>query len=892
MEKGTKLAHYRVAELIGKGGMGEVYRAHDTKLDREVALKILPGELSSDSDRMARFAREAKLLAALNHQNIATIYGFETTESATFLAMELVEGKDLSEVLRDGPMTIDDAVDVARQIAEGLEEAHEKGIVHRDLKPANVKRTPDGKVKVLDFGLARVFASESVAEESVSSAPTMTAAMTQVGTVMGTAAYMSPEQARGKEVDRRADIWAFGVILFEMLTGKQLFAGDTASDTLAGILKSEPEWDQLPDGTPLQVEQVLRRCLSKDPRQRLRDIGEARVRLEDPTAESGLFSGSIAAVTESGGRFQVGKVIPWCLLALTFAIFGWLQFGPSETPVAEVQHLALPGADEVDFHINGSYPGLPIISPDGKRIAFSGVSRTDNTVRLYVRNLNAEEPVVLSDTKDAQYPFWSHDGRWLAYYVRNEGLMKIPVDGGPPQRVGIASNGKGGSWNQMNEILCTTDYATSIFLVPAAGGELKPVTDLENDEGFNSHRHPQFMPDGRHFLYFARGNGKVESEIRFASLDGDSTKAVIQASLMGDYASGYLSYVSHGDLVAQPFDPDTGTLSGSPTPLVEDVMMVTGAAKSVFSMSREGKLVYLHGEVDQETSLSWRDRDGKEIEVVGDPQLYDLVVLSPDERFAAVGIINDQAGTWDIWVVDLVRDFATRFTNNPADDWNIVWDSDSRGLYFASDRSGEVAFYYKELGSPDEPRLVFTTGLQITLWDISADGKTIIYSEASAGTGMDLWSAELDGESEPRLLRSTAGNEGASQLSPDEKWLAFASTESGEWQIYVAPWPAMSPISQVSTTTGTWFSWTRGGKELVFQETSGKLVAVSMTEQDGRMSIGRPESLFEFSLPDGDSAHWSMTDDGERFLTVNSQLVAPPTYCNYVVNWPGILEQR
>jgi Tol biopolymer transport system component len=309
-------------------------------------------------------------------------------------------------------------------------------------------------------------------------------------------------------------------------------------------------------------------------------------------------------------------------------------------------------------------------------------------------------------------------------------------------------------------------------------------------------------------------------------------------------------------------------------------------------MSREGKLVYLHGEVDQETSLSWRDRDGKEIEVVGDPQLYDLVVLSPDERFAAVGIINDQAGTWDIWVVDLVRDFATRFTNNPADDWNIVWDSDSRGLYFASDRSGEVAFYYKELGSPDEPRLVFTTGLQITLWDISADGKTIIYSEASAGTGMDLWSAELDGESEPRLLRSTAGNEGASQLSPDEKWLAFASTESGEWQIYVAPWPAMSPISQVSTTTGTWFSWTRGGKELVFQETSGKLVAVSMTEQDGRMSIGRPESLFEFSLPDGDSAHWSMTDDGERFLTVNSQLVAPPTYCNYVVNWPGILEQR
>ncbi|MEN8008044.1 MAG: serine/threonine-protein kinase, partial [Candidatus Krumholzibacteriota bacterium] len=332
MQAGTMLAHYRVEEKIGKGGMGEVFRAHDTKLGRDVALKILPPEFSRDSDRMARFEREAKVLASLHHPNIASIFGFESTGECTFLVMELVAGDDLAAVLANGPLPVDEAVEVARQIAEGLEEAHEKGIVHRDLKPANVKRTPDGKVKVLDFGLARAFAGQSAGEEAVSSAPTMTAAMTQVGTVLGTAAYMSPEQARGKEVDRRADIWAFGVILFEMLTGRQLFVGETASDTLAGILKSEPEWEELPPGLPYQVERVLRRCLAKEPRQRLRDIGEARVRLEDPTAESGLFSGPVAAMPDADGGGRWGRLLPWGLLAVSLAAVAWLAWGQWSKP--------------------------------------------------------------------------------------------------------------------------------------------------------------------------------------------------------------------------------------------------------------------------------------------------------------------------------------------------------------------------------------------------------------------------------------------------------------------------------------------------------------------------------------------------------------------------------
>ena len=890
MQSGTMLTHYRVAEIIGKGGMGEVYRAHDTKLGRDVALKILPPEFAADRDRMARFEREAKVLASLHHPNIASIFGFETSEECTFLVMELVEGEDLAAELRQGHLPVDEAVEIARQIAEGLEEAHEKGIVHRDLKPANVKRTPDGKVKVLDFGLAQVFAGQTAGEEEVSSAMTMTAAMTQVGTIMGTAAYMSPEQARGKEVDRRADIWAFGVILFEMLTGKQLFLGETASDTLAGILKSEPEWDQLPDGLPFQVERVLRRCLEKDPRQRLRDIGEARVRLEDPEAESGIFSGPIAAVPDTGGGGRLSRIVPWGLLAMSLAVLVWLQWGSRDVSGIGVQHLAVPGPKEVDFHIGGSFPGLPAISPDGSRVAFSGMSQIDHTVYLYVRDLGTERSVMLSDTKDAQYPFWSPDGRWLAYYVRTEGLLKIPVDGGPPQMVGTASNGKGGSWNQMGEILFTTDYNTQIFLVAATGGEVLAVTDLEADEGFNSHRHPQFMPDGRHFIYFARGNGRAESEIRYASLDGGEAKVVTRASLMGDYGSGHLVFVSHGDLVAQPFDPDTGNLTGSPTPLVGDVMTVPGAAKGVFSVSTEGKLVYLQGEAAEDATLSWRDRDGKDLGLVSDLAAYDMVALSPDGRSAAVGVITEQAGTWDIWIVDLERNFRTRFTVSPSDDSDLVWSRDSRSLYFASDRDGEMAFYQKEIGSPEAPRKIFGKDEAIRLWDVSADGQTIFYSEASAGTAWDMWSADLSGQTEPRLLRATVENDVRCQLSPDEKWLTFTSRESGQNQVYVAPWPAMSPITQVSTTTGTWSRWVRDGQELIFQEELGPLVAVPMTVEGDRISIGLPESLFEFGAPVLESVYWDVSADGERFLTVNTNIGASPTYCNLVVDWPGILE--
>jgi len=367
---------------------------------------------------------------------------------------------------------------------------------------------------------------------------------------------------------------------------------------------------------------------------------------------------------------------------------------------------------------------------------------------------------------------------------------------------------------------------------------------------------------------------------------------VTRTPLMGDYASGYLTYVSHGDLVAQPFDPDSGDLKGSPTPLVGNVMTVPGAAKGVFSVSNDGKLVYLQGEAAEDASLSWRGREGRETEQISDLAPYDMVALSPDGRSVAVALIAEQSGTWELWVVDLARNFRTRFTNDPADDYDIVWSKDSRGLYFISDRGGEVAVYFKEIGSPGAPQKVFNSGKTIRLWDVSSDGQTLIYSEAASGSAWDLWSADLSGQSEPRLLRNTVENDTRGQLSPDGKWLAFSSRESGQTQVYVAPWPALSPITQVSTRTGTWARWTKGGAEMIIQEESGRMVAVSMTVEDGRMFVGLPETLFDFSAPVLESNLWDVTADGERFVTVNTQVAASPDYCNLVINWPGIIKGR
>jgi len=892
MKPGTMLAQYRVEEKIGVGGMGEVYRAQDTTLDRAVALKVLPERFAQDADRMARFEREARVLASLHHQNIASIFGFEKADGVVFLAMEMVEGEDLSELIRRGPVPVDEAVDIARQIAEGLEEAHEKGIIHRDLKPANVKIMPDGRVKLLDFGLARALAGETTEEAVLGSEATLTAAMTQAGTILGTAAYMSPEQARGREVDRRTDIWAFGVILFEMLTGQPVFTGETPTDTLAGILKSEPEWEQLPAGMPFQLERVLRRCLAKDPRQRLRDIGEARVRLEDPDSESQIHSSMLAASTVSGGaetRSPALRLVPWLVAMLALVALTWslLDRGPAPENGTVLQ-LGFSAPEGKEFFFLSSFPATPVISPDGKLVIFGAQDRETGEVDLYLRSIDQRQAVRLDGTRDGQYPFWSPDSEWIAFFDRNEGLKKIRVGGGPAMLVCKAGNAKGGSWSVEDQIIFTSEYNTSLQIVPAIGGEPRPLTRLKDKGSFDSHRHPFFLPDGHRFLYLARGVGGQDSEIRLGSVDGKTEKVIMKSPVNAAFAQGYLLYVSRQTLMAQHFDLQTASLTGQPFPVVDGVLTVIGAAAAGFSASNEGSLVYLNHTMDGTLNLRWLNRSGSAQETISDQAIYEGVALSPDDRKAALSITDIQSGTSDIWILDLERNLRTRMNNNPADDTSPVWHPDGQTIYFASDRSGPYGIYRKNPGSTRAAELVLALDIAIYPKAISPDGKTLLYIFDAGPSGFDIGAIDLEEDAEPQVVVSSPVTETSPVFSPDGKWLSYASDISNTPEIYIAPWPELTPVTQVSTISGTWHFWTDDGRRLLYQELNGRMMEVQVNRDGGELRLSSPEVLFEHSSVRLEGAWLDVTGDGQRFLAIESDHVKVPTFCNLIIGWPRL----
>ncbi len=888
MQTGDKLNHYEVMEKIGAGGMGEVWRAKDTTLSRDVALKVLPPEFAADPERLARFRREAKTLAQLHHPNIASIFGLEETPDAIFLVMELVEGQDLSEVLKSGPLPVDDAINVAKQIAEGLEEAHEAGIVHRDLKPANVKRTPDGKVKILDFGLAMAMAGQSTTEgESVTSMATMTAAMTQAGMILGTAAYMSPEQARGLSVDRRTDIWAFGVLFFEMLTGRRMFEGETVTDTLAGILKTDPDWDALPDSTPPQVERVLRRCLTRNARQRLRDIGEARVRLEEPEAESGIFTGPIRPIQmdePSQARF-----LPWALLVLAVAALGYFAFGrPGPVETGPIQ-LAVPTPDDVEFQLDTSYPGAPAISPDGKFVVFGGVDE-EGEVLLYLRAFDSNQAVALDGTQNAQYPFWSPDSRHVAFYDRNESLKKVPVNGGPGQNICVAGNGKGGTWNDEGTILFTTDFDTPIMRVADVGGEPVAVTNLKDDKGFDSHRHPWFLPDGRRFLYLARAGTGNQTEIRLASLDGDSTQVIMTNQTHAEFVDGYLFYVRNNVLVAHAFDPDILDFTADPVPVASNVISIDGASRAVFSLSQNDRMVFMRGKaLDQTANLLWMDPAGQVTEEIPESDNFLSTVLSDDNRFIALSVVDARGAYRDIWVYEVERGFRKRFTMHEADEGDPLWTPDGRYIYYVADPDGDYKVYRKAVSGIKPAELAFELGDDVRIWDISPDGKDLLYSVVGEGSQYDLWVVALDGTEEPRLLVQTAAMDGAARFSPDGKWLSYWSMETGTGHVNLAPWPGLEWSRQVSTTSGAWQFWHDDSKTLVFQDGGGQVLSSTIEGDGEEVKIGAPVPLFNHGSMLFEGHHIDMTGDGERFVVIGNPLTNPPQYFDVVVGWKGLL---
>ncbi|HSA92702.1 MAG TPA: protein kinase [Terriglobales bacterium] len=860
---GRVISHFTVSEKLGAGGMGEVYRARDSRLGREVALKVLPEAFALDPDRMARFEREAHLLASLNHPNIAAIYGIEDAEGVRCLVLELVEGETLLERIRRGPLAMEEVLDIARQVAEALESAHERGIVHRDLKPGNIKVTPAGTVKVLDFGLAKMFESEAAITD-LSRSPTLTTPATRLGVVMGTAAYMSPEQARGREVDKRTDIFAFGCVLFEMLAGRQAFSGETVSDTMASILKLDPEWSRLPDSTPPALLRLLRRCLEKDPKLRLRDIGEARIALADPSAAaSEAPAASVPAAPVSTLRSRALWLATAVVLAAASAFVAWT-----------LKPVASPPLRKFEIVIEGSsLPFPPAISPDGRVIAYVAESQ------LWVRELDKLEPRAIPGTAGATHPFWSPDSAFLGYLLEGK-LWKVPVSGGGATaiaNVGVEfTGGAGAFWGEDGTILYSRGN-TGLFSVSDRGGDPRIFVPLAADE--NDIHEPFVLPGGKGILaVLHRANSPPDT---LALITGNQRTVLVQ--FKGDplwqpsYSpTGHILFSRTGvnsGVWALPFSLASLKATGDP------FLVLSGATFP--SLSREGTLTCIGGGSTGLEELVWVSMDGKTQAVGNQTQIYlGLPRVSPDgTRVAAVARVNQNV---DVWIFDLKRNTRTRLTFDPAPDTVPVWSPQGDRVFYvnvnhglavkAADGTGSAQY----LGEGDDP-------------SISGDGKYLAFTRDGKDTATDIWYMPLSGDRQPVSLLATPAREFQPQLSPDGRYLAYVSDESGATQVYLTRFPSGEGKWQVSASSGAIPRWSPKGDKLFYRSGARQMTEVSVSTLGNAPSLGAPRVLFsadtagvQFEGP----FQFDVSPDGRRFLMVREASQAAKRIAITVVqNW-------
>jgi len=880
---GTRLGVYQITAPIGEGGMGQVWRARDTKLDRDVAIKVLPEAFAHDADRLARFTREAKTLAALNHPNIAAIYGLEDGGGITALVMELVEGDDLSQRIARGAMPLDEALPIAKQIAEALEAAHEQGIIHRDLKPANIKVRADGTVKVLDFGLAKAIdANASSATADAMHSPTITSpAMTQAGMILGTAAYMAPEQARGKTVDRRADIWAFGAVLFEMLSGTRAFRGEDVTDTIMSVISKEPDWSAVPAAAPPGLRRLLTRCLKKDAKTRLQAIGDARVQIDD------LISGApddasrmTTATTTASSRGR----LPW--MVATAAVAAMVAMA---TPtLRHLREVSPPAPPEMRVEITTPATDTPqqfALSPDGRSLVFVGSG--DGLPRLWLRPLDQTEARPLAGTEGALNPFWSPDSASIGFFAAAE-LLRLDIAGGAPQVLATATPpGASASWSADGTILFPRNVGESLWRIPATGGELAAVTRLDAPRQ-TSHRAPQFLPDGRHFLFHVLGTPEVAG-IYLGSLDGRAPTRLTAADSGGGFLPpDQVVYVRQGTLVARRLDLTGGELKGDPVTLADGVG-VDGFLRGGFAVSGAGLVAYRTGGFAAR-QLTWFDRTGKAVGVAGEPDANNpgFPELAPDDR--RVAMRRTAQGNDDVWLLDLVRGGMTRLTFNGDSDSNPVWSPDGMRIAFGAMRAGVYDLYLKPSnGSGAEERLVASPGNKAPQ-DWSKDGRWLVYYELNPVTGRDLWALDMTSPGRPpRVVANTPANELLAQFSPDGRWVAYQTNESGRFEVVVKSFPDGGGTWQVSTAGGVAPRWRADGRELYFVARDAAMMAVPVTAAGTSFEAGAPVALFPTRIVNGGTvtqnrAQYAVARDG-RFLinqTVADAAAAPITL---ILNW-------
>jgi Tol biopolymer transport system component len=888
---GQRLGSYEVLELIGAGGMGEVYRARDARLQRDVALKILPDARRLEPEALQRFEREARLLASLNHPNIATLHGIETAGDAQALVMELVDGETLEDRLLRAPgrrLPLAEALRVARQLAEALDAAHERGVVHRDLKPANIKIRADETVKVLDFGIAKIFDAQAGAAGNATLGVT---AMQDA--IIGTPSYMSPEQASGAPVDRRTDIWAFGCVLYEMLAGQRAFEGDTASSTLARVLEREPDWSKLPASVPRSLRILLQQCLEKNMRKRRRDCGDVKLDLEQ------VLAAPHATDTLSARRAGALKL---AAAALAVAAAGVLAVelyprGP-ETAAPVVRFAVTPplGGSFATSLFSGS--GAPVggnLSPDGQRLAFTA-SDSGGTIRLYVRELDSLEARALLGTEDAALPFWSPNGEAVGFFAGSR-LKRIDVDSDqPPQALCDVVRGQGGAWSASGTIVFAVSLRSALRRVSATGGDCADLTTLAPGE--LAHRFPQALPDGEHFIYHVDAEQPADAGIFVAALRAPAGRRLLAADSAALAPPRHLLFVRQGTLFAQELDSQSLALAGEPTPLVQGVS-AEGSAPA-FSASHTGTLSYRTGPADSdEQQLAWFDRAGTRLSVVGPPGRYRGVDLSPDGTRIAVHDHRGNGG--DIWIFE-PEGTSTRVTFEPErDNASPIWSPDGKRVAFGSLRDGRWGLYTKAATGEGRAELLFESTLPKIPAGWSPDGQHLLYWQFEEPAHQWLLTAPGSGAQPRRLLDGASGYDGHSQVSPDGRWVAYMSSHTGAAEIYVRPFPTGEGARQISANGGVTPRWRRDGKELYFMTAydHGTMMAVPIETEGATLSSGEPEPLFTVEMaivphstlmPNFHT--YAVTADGQRFvmpLPVSRLLGVGAMPITVVLNWPALL---
>jgi serine/threonine protein kinase len=887
---GKTLGHYRIAEKLGAGGMGEVYRAEDTNLHRHVAIKVLPDEFAHDAERLARFQREAQVLASLNHPNIATLHGLEVSDGKHFIVMELVEGQTLAHRLLRGPLPVDEALEVCRQIAEGLEAAHEKGVIHRDLKPGNVMITPDEKVKILDFGLAKALADEPQAADATHS-PTITQAMTHPGVVLGTAAYMSPEQARGKPVDKRSDIWAFGCILFECLTGKRIFEGVSITETLASILKEEPDWQALPPVIPWKLKDLLHRCLQKDPRERLRDIGDGRIEI------AGAKVAPSSATPESVDRVSTRwRTAPWVLFAVMALVAAGLalQFmmAPDRQPPPTRRFtLSLPEPLE-----DWEEPSLAI-SPDGMQVAYFAGSRFSGSKssRLYCLRLDQAEFKLLPGAEGGHGPFFSPDGKEIGFFAE-ERLKKLPVAGGAvvPLTGSIGIDPSGGSWGTDDCIYLQRFWGGGLARVRASGGIPEVVLKPDPGKSERGLLWPQRLPADELLLSTAFTGDISSFSDAHVAIGRIGERAGVRYLLGGTYgrylSTGHLVYAYDGRIMAAGLDLATQTITTRTAMVLEGIQMAPTNGVAQFAVANTGDLVYAPGAmVKCRDSLAQIDRAGKQ-ESISLPfaENESLFVYSPNlsQDGTRLAIMLLKANN-DIHVYDFSSRILTRASYEAGDEGSPVWAPDGKGLYYTSEGGQGLQMLRKQDVGNARSEPIFGGENPRYPWSFSPDGSVLAFVERHPETGWDIWTGPVGGNGQARPFKNTAYSESHPLFSPDGRWIAYVSDQSGQKQVYVARYPDGSDERQISQDGGTEPRWASSGKELYYLD--GRSIRAVETSLSPTFSFGASKVLFSvdesLDITVFPYSSYAVTPDGQRFYFVKKNRAAPVTQLRVVLNW-------